>query len=199
MSSRRVATADLLRPFWVTVTARSHIKTGEVRLPTGLFRVPLPYAGHRNTFRHDPVETDLACLVTPKGEEIALDRFERKHPFREAEPHEERRGTGQLQKLVDVWRGGERPNAQPGFGLPEVFAEIGALLSRLCPEDTREAEAITRFYRGVGPLRAEPFREVLRATFAALGEGRPLQTYLDHAAQKVRAARAQRAGEEGSP
>ena len=191
MSSRRVAAVDLLRPFWATTIVTSHAKTGEVQLPNGCFRVPVRYAGHRHTYRYDPVEPHLAVLVTPRGDEIDLEPFERKHPFRDQQPVEERRGTGQLQKLVDVWRGSERPNAQPGFGLPEVFGEIGAALGRHVPEDEREAVAITRFYRRFGPVPAEPFRQALRASFAALGPGRPLSAYLDNLARQIRAARNQ--------
>jgi hypothetical protein len=191
MSPRRVAATDLLRPFWATKTVASHVKTGEVQLPNGCFRVPVRYAGHRHEYRYDPVEPHLAVLVTPRGQEIDLEPFRRKHPFRDQPAVEERRGTGQLQKLVDLWRGSECPNAQPGFGLPEVFAAIGASLGRLVPEDEREAVAITRFYRRFGPVPAEPFREALRASFAALGPGRPLSVYLDNVARQIRAARKQ--------
>ncbi len=63
----------------------------------------------------------------------------------------EKRGTGQLQKLLDLWRGHSRPNAQPGFGLPEVFREFSRLLQRSVPIDQREATAIEAFYRKTGP------------------------------------------------
>ncbi len=199
MSARRVAAEDLLRPFWVSATATSHLKTGEVRLGNGVFRVPTGHAGRRDKFRYDPVEPDLAVLVTPTGQEIALEPFQRKHPFRESTPREYKRGTGQLQKLVDIWRGSERPNAQPRFGLPEIFVEIGTLLGRLVPEDEREATAITQLYRRFGPVAAEPFREALRAGFATLGPGRPLQAYLDNVERRIRAARDKQPGQEGAP
>lgn len=186
ISYRRVGTPDLLRAFRVTQKAVSHPKTGEVELPNGRFRVPFRYAGTRRTFRYDPVEPQ-AFLLLPGLQEIPLEPFRVRRPFEWEDV--ERRGTGQLQKLLDVWTGKERPNAQPGFGLPEVFREIANVLGRAVPKDEQEAAAIHDFYAQVGPLPAQPFRDAIEKTRRAMGEGRPLAHYLDHLRRLCRADR----------
>ena len=187
ISSRQVSAEDLSRAFFLSAKATSHPKTGQVDLPNGSFRVPLPFAGHRHDFRYDPVSPDRAVLLTRDGREIDLKPFRTKPlpPVRNGE----KRGTGQLQKLVDLWKGEERPNAQPGFGLPEVFAHIGGLLGRTVPEHEREAREILTFYRTHGPLPREAFERACRRTKEALGSGRPLAAYLEDLARQVEAAR----------
>jgi len=187
LSSRRVSPEDLSQAFLISIQAKSHPKTGQVDLPNGSFRVPLPYAGGRCGFRYDPISPLRAVLLTPGGEEIDLEPF-RIRPLPSAtRTDEERRGTGQLQKLLDLWQGKERPNAQPGFGLPEVFAHLGALLGRTVPEHEREAREILAFYRVHGPLPREPFERACRRTKAALGTGRPLRAYLEDLKRQIEA------------
>jgi len=190
ISARRISAEDLSLAFFLSTQATSHRKTGQVDLPNGSFRVPLPFAGHRHVFRYEPVSDQRAVLLTPGGREIELEPFEIK-PLPPAHPpkNKERRGTGQLQKLVDVWRGKERPLAQPGFGLPEVFAHLGTLLERQVPEHEREAREILTFYRTHGPLPREPFERACRRTKDALGKGRPLAAYLEDLARQIEASR----------
>lgn len=190
ISARRVSAEDLARAFFLSAEATSHSKTGQVDLPNGSFRVPLAFAGHRHDFRYDPVSADRAVLLTRDGREIDLKPFQKK-PLPSAHPprNEEKRGTGQLQKLLDVWQGKERPLAQPGFGLPEVFAHLGTLLGRLVPEHEREAREILAFYRTYGPLPREPFARACRRTQEALGSGRPLAAYLQDLQRQVEADR----------
>lgn len=177
LSERRVSAQDLERAFFVDTRAKSHAKTGEVRLPVGSFRVPQAFAGQRSRFRHHPVHAGRAVLVAADGREIELRPFVTK-PLSAIRPRVERRGTGQLQKLVDLGQGKKRPNAQPGFGLPEVFGQIGTLLGRLAPDTEREARAVRDFYRKWGPLPREAFLAACKRTQRALGEGRPLSAYL---------------------
>jgi transposase InsO family protein len=186
ISPRRVSTADLARAFQIPIEAKSHSSTGEVLLPNGLFRVPSRYAGRKCHFRYDPVDEQVAFLVLDDEHVIPLERFTKKRPF-EYERASEKRGTGQLQKLLDLWRGHARPNAQPGFGLPEVFREIGQLLQRPVPLDEREATVIEAFYRKTGPLPAQPFRDAIDKTQHALGPNRPLKSYLEHLERLIRA------------
>jgi hypothetical protein len=123
------------------------------------------------------VHTALAVLITPDGREITLTPFT-KQPLSAVAPQTPKRGTGQLQKLLDLWHGHERPNAQPGFGLPEVFAELGTLLGRALPESEREARTVLAFYRKHGPLPREPFLKACARTNRSLGTGRALAAYL---------------------
>jgi hypothetical protein len=176
LSDRRVDPQQLANAFFVDTIAKSDKKTGEVRLPVGRFRVPVAFAGQRSRFRHHPVRDGRAVLMAGDGREIALQPFAIK-PLSVLKPRVQPRGTGQLQKLLDV-RDGKRPNAQPGFGLPEVFAQIGVLLGRLAPRDEHEANAVSAFYRKWGPLPREAFVTACQRTQRALGEGRPLSVYL---------------------
>jgi transposase InsO family protein len=195
-SERRVSEADLDRAFFVTTSAKSHPKTGEVHLSNGSFRVPsAAFAGQRNRFRHHPCKPGLAVLVTRDGREIDLQPFAKK-PLSDVSTHVERRGTGQLQKLVDLWQGKERPNAQPGFGLPEVFVELGRLLGRSVPNSEQQAHSVLAFYRKHGPLPRDDFLAACSATKTSLGNGRPLASYLADLERQIGAGRG---GEPPSP
>ena len=135
---------------------------------------------------YDPVDKHQASLIIDDTHHIPLKPFTTKRPFDYQKPAE-KRGTGQLQKLLDVWQGHPRPNAQPGFGLPEVFAELSRLLQRAVPIDQREAAAIEAFYRKTGPLPAEPFRQAIDTTAEALGANRALKAYLKYLDRLVQA------------
>lgn len=177
LSPRQVSFDVLRRAFFVETTAKAHPKTGEVRLPNGALRVPVGFAGQRHRFAYHPVQQGLAVLITPDGREITLAPFT-KQPLSAVAPQAPKRGTGQLQKLLDLWHGHERPNAQPGFGLPEVFATLATLLGRLVPESEREARTVLGFYRKHGPLPRQPFLVACARSAKSLGQGRPLAAYL---------------------
>ena len=186
ISTRRVGAAELAQAFKIFTRAKSHPTTGQLTLPNGLFRVPARYAGKRCDFRYDPVDKDEAALIIDDEHLLPLKPFTKKRPF-DYERANEKRGTGQLQKLLDLWRGHRRPNAQPGFGLPEVFREFSRLLQRSVPIDQREATAIEAFYRKTGPLPAEPFRQAIDKTRDALGANRALKAYLQYLERLVQA------------
>jgi putative transposase len=177
VSDRRVSQRDVEHAFFVKVQAKSDAKTGEVRLPSGSFRVPTAFAGQRSWFRYHPVHAGRAVLVAHDGREIELPLFTKK-PLSELKPRVAPRGTGQLQKLVDRWQGKERPNAQPGFGLPEVYRELGVLVGRALPQSEQDALDVRSFYRRHGPLPREAFVAACARARKALGEGRPLSAYL---------------------
>ena len=186
VSDRRVSQGDLERAFFVEITAKSDPKTGEVRLPSGSFRVPsIAYAGQRNRFLYHPVHSGQAVLITQDGREIELHPFTRKPLSAVKTTRVEKRGTGQLQKLVDRWQGKERPNAQPGFGLPEVFTALGKLLGRCVPGSEREARDVLAFYRKYGPLPREAFEAACARSNKGLGAGRALTTYLQDLERQV--------------
>ena len=189
VSTRRVNRDDLERAFFVETQCESDKKTGEVRLPNGRFVVPSAmYAGRRLTFRYYPGPDGRAVLVAQDGREIELERFVIR-PLPTVRQPKDKRGTGQLQKLVDKWRGQERPNAQPGFGVPEVFVMLGKIVARTVPNAEREAQAIVSFYRQHGPILREPFRRACERTKERLGEGRALSVYLDDLARQIESDR----------
>ena len=158
-----------------------------MNLPSGRFCVPAAYAGRRSRFRYHPVHSAHAVLLTPEGRELELEPFTTK-PLSAVKPQTPKRGTGQLQKLLDRWTGRERPNAEPGFGLPEVFAELGKLAARTLPQSEREARTVLAFYRTHGPLARAAFTAACARTHAALGEGRALSAYLADLTRQIRAA-----------
>ena len=186
LSPRRVSPHELERAFFAELTAKAHPKTGEVRLPTARFRVPAPFAGQRSRFRYHPVHAARAVLLTQDGRDIELHPFTKK-PLSAVTPRMDKRGIGQLQKLLDLWRGEARPNAQPGFGLPEVFRELATLLGRLVPDSEHEARRVLTFYRKHGPLAREAFLAACARTHDALGDGRPLSAYLDDLERQITA------------
>ena len=183
ISPRRVGAEELARAFWARTEGKSHPKTGELALPNGRFRVPARYAGQRLHLRYDPAEP-RAVLRLARDQELPLEPLVVRPLFPVAPP----RGHGQLQKILDRWRGHERPNALPGFGLPELFRELVPLVGHLVPEDDREAHLIADFYRDVGPLDPTHLRHALATTQAALGSGRAIDVYLDHLRRLIRAA-----------
>lgn len=185
ISDRQVSIDQLARAFFVETSAKSHPKTGEVRLPNGIFRVPSAFAGSRRRFRYDPIRADRAVLIGSRDKEIELEPFVIKPLPKLGTKAAPKRGVGELQKLVDLWQGRERPNAQPGFGLPEVFRELGALVGRSLPASEREGRAVLAFYRRFGPLAREPFLDACRRAHEALGAGRPLSTYLDRLERQI--------------
>lgn len=175
VADRQIAPADLARAFFVDACKKSHPKTGEVQLPNGCFRVPVSHAGKEARLRWDPLR-HVAVLVTKDGRELELPPF---ITLALPEPRAEAaHGQGELQKLVDRWRNTERPNAEPGFGLPEVLAALSEVAGRRVPDGEREALAIVTFYKLHGPLAREPWLRACQRTQLALGTGRPLQTYL---------------------
>lgn len=186
ISTRRVGADQLLQAFKISTRAKSHPKTGQVNLPNGLFRVPARYAGKRCDFRYDPLNDDDAALIIDDQHQLVVEPFTKKRPF-DYQNATEKRGIGQLQKLLDLWQGHCRPNAQPGFGLPEVFREFSRLLQRPVPIDQHEATAIESFYRKTGPLPAEPFRQAIDKTADALGANRALKAYLQYLERLVQA------------
>jgi putative transposase len=186
ISTRRVGASELAQAFKVLIRTKSHPTTGQVALPNGLFRVPSRYAGQRCNFRYDPVDKHQALLIIDDEHQIPLQPFTKKRPFGYQRANE-KRGTGQLQKLLDLWQGHSRPNAQPGFGLPEVFREFSRLLQRSVPIDQHEATAIEAFYRKTGPLPAEPFRQAIDRTADVLGANRALKAYLQYLDRLVQA------------
>ncbi len=186
ISTRRVGADQLVQAFKICTRAKSHPKTGQVNLPNGIFRVPARYAGKRCDFCYDPVNDDDAALIIDDQHQLVVQPFIKKSPF-DYQSATEKRGIGQLQKLLDLWQGHCRPNAQPGFGLPEVFREFSRLLQRSVPIDQHEATAIEAFYRKTGPLPAEPFRQAIDKTADALGANRALKAYLQYLERLVQA------------
>jgi hypothetical protein len=138
--------------------------------------VPLAYAGKRALFRCDPL-AQVAVLVTRDRRELALEPFIVK-PLPPVDPGDVKRGSGRLQRLLDDWRGTPRANAEPAFGIPEVFQALAQTLGRPVPASEREASDVQTFWRTHGPIERVAFVRACTRARSVLGEGRPLATLL---------------------
>ena len=180
-SSHQISTHILYRAFYVNYSATSDKKTGAVQLPNGRFQVPAAYAGKSCQFRYDRLRPE-AVLITKDRRHLKLDPFETK-PL--PAPRKRTRGQGQLQKLVDEWRGRTRPNAESGFGLPEVFDAIKAIVGRAVPGSDKEAMPILDFWNRFGPIGRDPFLKACERAGRDLGPGRAIAAYLDHLERQI--------------
>lgn len=181
LSERRISEADLARAFLVSTTATSDRKTGEVLLPNGRFRVPIAFAGRKALFRYDPIRV-AAVVVTADRREIALEPFVIK-PLPDASPRP--RGNGRLQRLLDTWRGTARSNAEPAFGIPEVFKALGEALGRPLPASERDARDVQDFWREHGPFSRAAFLRACERATSSLGQQRPLAVLLADIARQI--------------
>jgi putative transposase len=181
LSERRIAEAELARAFFVGVYATSDKKTGEVHLPNGRFRVPITSAGKRELFRYDPLRV-AAFLVAADRHEIQIEPFATK-PL--PEPKLPAHGNGRLQRLLDTWRGTERSNAEPAFGIPEVFKALGEALGRPLPASELDACEVQDFWRQHGPVARSAFLTACKRAVASLGGHRPLEVLLTDIARQI--------------
>jgi putative transposase len=183
ISDRQVSADRLLEAFLVRSCKKSHAKTGEVELGKKLFRVPGSLAGDKADFAYDLVDPDIAFVEKAGGKRIRLVPAVQLVPdSRGSQPP---RGDGRLQALYDHVRGGKRPQAEAGFGLPEIFSLLAGRLGRRVPRDEAEARSIQDFYRRKGPFGRRATEKAVEKVFARLGRGRPLATYLAALNEKI--------------
>jgi putative transposase len=187
LSARQVSAQRLGEAFREERVLKAHPKTGEVDLSSGTWLVPDHLRGQRLTFLVDP-EPDLPpLLIEPgTGRHLVPERAAIRALDRSAEPPVPRRwGEGPLQALYDAWQGKIRPVAEPGFGLPEIFALLADAAGRPVPRSDAEAALVQRAWRALGPLPQRQTEAAFQRIVRALGPGRPLQSYLDALAQRV--------------
>lgn len=180
ISSRAVSPQRLDDAFRIRLEKKSHPKTGEIDLPSGKYLVPEDLRGQRLEFRLDPENIAPPIVVDPVTEKHrSLIRAE-VSPRDVNEPKSsERYGEGPLQTLYDHFKGKVRPNAEPGFGLPEIFALLTKCAGRLVPQSDAEASLIHRTYRKIGPLPKIATEKAFAEIERELGKKRPIQIYLD--------------------
>jgi transposase InsO family protein len=182
ISGRRISSHDLARAFYVSVQKKSDKTTGEVVLPNGSFVVQKAMAGQSALFRYDPIRL-TAVLVTKDRRELELAPFVIRPLPKPRIQYS--RPQGQLQKLVDIYQGRERKNAEPAFGLPEVFLALQDLVSRPLPNAEAEATTVLAFWQRHGPIARAPFLKACEHTKRTLGPDRPLAAYLNHLERQI--------------
>lgn len=187
VSSRSVPPTRLFEAFQQEKRLKAHPKTGEAEIQGRLYLVPDELRGQRLTFRLDPAAEAPPQLVHPEsGRPLGL-RLAAVHPSDAPQPSRPApRGEGPLQALYDSWRGRSRPQAEPGFGLPEVYALLSHSCGRHVPQSDAEAALVQRVYREIGPLPRAATEAAMRQLGAELGPRRPIQTYLDALRRRVR-------------
>jgi len=185
VSSRSVPPTTLYEAFRQERRLSTHRKTGEVELGGVTYLVPDELRGQRLTFLLDPPGEILPVVVEPdSGHERELRRAAVKPgDVEEGEPdttlERERWGAGTLQTLYDSWRGKARLQAEPGFGLPELYALLTGVSGRHVPRSEHEAALVQRIYRDAGPFGRVATEAAMQRIGGELGGGRPIQTYLD--------------------
>jgi transposase InsO family protein/transposase len=187
VSARTVSAQRLFEAFRQERWLRAHPKTGEVDLQGTTYLVPEALVGQRLCFRLDPDPQVPPVVVHPQTEEDLPLRRAAVRPGDAATPppDEPRWGQGHLQALYDDWQGQVRPQAEAGFGLPEVLALCAEATGRHVPASDAEAARVARVYRALGPLPEKATRAAFANIVRTLGHGRPLATYLDALARRV--------------
>lgn len=187
VSTRVVSVQRLNDAFRLERWLRAHRKTGEVDLQGTTYLVPEALFGQRLCFRLDPDPLVPPVVVHPSTQQdLPLRRAAvRPKDIAAAPPSGPRWGRGHLQALYDDWQGQVRPQAEAGFGLPEVMDLCAQATERHVPRSDAEAALVARIYREIGPLPEQATRAAFAAIVNTLGHGRPLKTYLDALARRV--------------
>jgi len=194
ISERHVPPTRLVAAFQQEKRLKAHPKTGEVELHGVTYLVPDELRGQTLTFLVDPPNEIEPLVVHPSsGQSLSLRRAAIKSSDLElvqSSPDEPitRWGDGHLQAIYDNWQGQHRPLAEPGFGLPELYALLAQASGRHVPHTDAEAALVQQIYRDIGPLPQQATHDALRAITQQLGQKRPIKTYLDALIQRVQSA-----------
>jgi hypothetical protein len=161
--------------------------TGSVRAQGTLFHVPSPFRqkGKKVILGLDPQKRFPPCLITASGERIALVPALSPSP-KEPGPAKGPPPTGSLTPILERFRGRILPNAQGGFGLPEIYQELAIRLQRPIPTSELETRQVVTFLKTHGPFQPESFRMALERVIALAGPGRPLSFILEALAKEIR-------------
>jgi transposase InsO family protein len=183
ISKRQISSPRLEDAFRQKIRKRTHPKTGEVDFPDGTYIVPEKFRDQRLTFLIDPDPAVPPHFIEPgTGHHLTLVRAAIRpedRPELEATEPIERWGHGPLQAIYDAWQGKVRPNAEPGFGLPELFDLLAEVTGRQVPRSDAESATIHRIYQEIGPLPKKATEAAIGEIGRALGKNRPISAYLD--------------------
>lgn len=187
VSERAIPPTRLHEAFLQEARKKAHPTTGEVELEGATWLVPDALRAKRLLFLLDPTQSAPPLVVEPGTERrLPLRRAEVRPEDLEATEPAERWGAGPLQTIYDDWAGKRRPQAEPGFGLPELYELLAQAAGRVVPRSEREAALVQRFYRTHGPLPRLATEAAFAAIAAGLGPRRALKNYLDALAARIR-------------
>ena len=178
----------LVEAFIQKKTLKAHRTTGEVDIAGATYLVPDELRGQQLVFCLDPAAEVPPYVEHPESHKpLALRRAAVTSQDLELADaaSTDRWGHGNLQALYDSWQGKRRPVAEPGFGLPELYALLAKATSRHVPQSDTEAALIQRVYRDIGPLPKTASEKALAVIVEQIGSKRPIKTYLDALAARV--------------
>jgi putative transposase len=192
VSSRSIPPTRLFEAFLQEKRLKAHPKTGEVEIQGKLYLVQDDLRGQRLTFLLDPAREAAPVVVHPESSQHLDLRIAAVGPEdATSNSRPAPRGEGALQAIYDSWCGGQpRPQAEPGFGLPEIYALLSQTCGRHVPHSDAEAALIQRIYRDTGPLPRAATEAAMRSIGVELGPHRPIKTYLDALVRRVQSASA---------
>ena len=180
LSKRLVSLERIREAFLVEKLLSPHKKDGTIRVNERLFLVPrrLVLGAEKRKIKIfiDPEYPQTPYIRLPHGgiEEL-------KPAFKTAgtskpkppENHQEE-PVGSLTPLLERYRGRKLPQANPGFGLPEIYQAFSEAMGRPVPLTEDEAVLILDWLKHFGPFDPKVFRSTLALVLKRLGRGRPL-------------------------
>lgn len=179
-SSREVSSERLHEAF--LQKASRTVNKGRINVNGCSYRLPSLFDFEQKvTVYIDPADADVPMIQLPSGSYQKLATgFHTVNLKGPSNSHSEPRvyPEGSLSALLERYRGRELPNASAGFGLPEIYQELGAYLGRHVPANEYEINMIMKLVER-GPFAPEAFASALKKTARLLGPGRPLQQVLD--------------------
>jgi len=189
VSSRSVPPTRLFDAFRQERRLKTHPKTGEVEIQGKVYLVSDELRGEKLTFLLDPPAEVPPVVVHPESNEHLGMRLAQIKPEDVTDQAPvAARGEGPLQAIYDSWSGQIRPQAEPGFGLPEIYALLSQASDRHVPHSDAEAALVQRTYQEIGPLPRAATETAMRSIAVELGPRRPIKTYLDALCSRVRSA-----------
>jgi transposase InsO family protein len=181
-SARAVPPTRLFDAFRQERRLKAHPTTGEVVIGQSTYLVPDELRGQKLAFLVDPPGEIEPIVIHPHSAEMLALRKAAIRPEDLPQPPPEppvaRWSAGPLQALYDNWRGQNHPQAEPGFGLPELYVLLSRLSGRHVPASDAEAAEVQRLYHQHGPWPRAGAEAAIEALASQLGAGRPLRTYL---------------------
>jgi putative transposase len=191
VSPRAVPPTRLFDAFRQERTLKAHAKTGEVVIDGTTYLVPDELRGQRLQFLIDPPAEVPPLVVHPQGGHRLELRRAAIRPQDVVDGsdavfhHQQRWAPGPLQALYDSFSGKSRPQAEPGFGLPELYQLLGQVSGRHVPTSDAEAALVQDIYRRIGPFTRVATEQAMHLIANELGPARPIKTYLDALVRRV--------------
>ncbi len=180
LSKRLVSLERLREAFMVEKSLAPHKKDGTIRVDKRLFQIPrrLVLGAEKRKIKIfiDPEYPQKPYIRLPHGGIEALKPAFKTAGTSKPKPPEDHQDepVGSLTPLLERYRGRKLPQAQPGFGLPEIYQAFSEAMGRQVPFTEHEAVLILDWLKHSGPFDPASFRSTLALVLKRLRSGRPL-------------------------